>query len=98
MKISKVEAFLVSCPLPEPLVLPFYGGMRTILKRDAMYIRVVADNGLIGFAPGPAHERALREILETISPFLEGLDPESWASFNFNGDLELTKTYQTWIY
>ena len=94
MKISKVEAFLVSCPLPEPLVLPFYGGMRTILKRDAMYIRVVADNGLIGFAPGPAHERALREILETISPFLEGLDPESWASFNFNGDLELTKTYR----
>ena len=94
MKISKVEAFLVSCPLPEPLVLPFYGGMRTILKRDAMYIRVVADNGLTGFAPGPAHERALREILETISPFLEGLDPESWSSFSFHGDLELTKTYR----
>jgi|TARA_B100001250_G_scaffold413896_1_gene449671 L-alanine-DL-glutamate epimerase-like enolase superfamily enzyme len=94
MKISKVEAFLVSCPLPEPLVLPFYGGVRTILKRDAMYIRVVADNGLTGFAPGPAHERALREILETISPFLEGLDPESWSSFSFHGDLELTKTYR----
>ncbi len=87
MKISKVEAFLVSCPLPEPLVLPFYGGMRTILKRDAMYIRVVADNGLIGFAPGPAHERALREILETISPFLEGLDPADWSSFTFKGEI-----------
>ena len=94
MKISKVDAFLVSCPLPEPLVLPFYGGVRTILKRDAMYIRVVADNGLIGFAPGPAHERALREIRETISPFLQGLDPESWSTFKFLGDLEITKTYR----
>ena len=94
MKISKVEAFLVSCPLPEPLVLPFYGGVRTVLKRDAMYIRVVADNGLTGFAPGPAHERALLEIRETISPFLEGLDPKCWFSFGFKGDLELTKTYR----
>ena len=94
MKISKVDAFLVSCPLSEPLVLPFYGGVRTILKRDAMYIRVVADNGLIGFAPGPAHERALHEIRETISPFLHGLDPESWSTFKFLGDLEITKTYR----
>lgn len=94
MKISKVEAFLVSCPLPEPLVLPFYGGVRTVLKRDAMYIRVSADNGLTGFAPGPAHERALHEIQEIISPFLEGLDPADWSSFTFKGDLELTKTYR----
>jgi hypothetical protein len=70
MKIKSVEAFLVSCLLPEPLVLPFYGGVRTVLKRDAMYIRVTADNGLCGFAPGPAHERAEREIREIISPFL----------------------------
>ena len=94
MKISKVEAFLLSCPLPEPLVLPFYGGVRTVLKRDAMYIRVVADNGLTGFAPGPAHERAILEIRERISPFLEGLDPKCWFSFGFKGDLELTKTYR----
>ena len=78
MKISKVEAVLVSCPLPEPLVLPFYGGVRTVLKRDAMYIRVTADNGLAGFAPGPAHERADREIREIISPFLEGREPSAW--------------------
>ncbi|MAA53533.1 MAG: hypothetical protein CMJ41_11070, partial [Phycisphaerae bacterium] len=93
MKISKVEAFLVSCPLPESLVLPFYGGVRTVLKRDAMYIRVTADNGLTGFAPGPAHERAAREIREVISPFLEGREPSAWPSFEFQGDLELTKTY-----
>ena len=64
MKIAKVESILVSCPLPEPLVLPFYGGVRTVLKRDAMFIRVTADNGLVGYAPGPAHERAERELAD----------------------------------
>ena len=75
-------------------MLPFYGGVRTVLKRDAMYIRVTADNGLAGFAPGPAHERAAREICEVISPFLEGREPSAWPSFDFQGDLELTKTYR----
>ena len=87
MKISKVEAFLVSCPLTEPLVLPFYGGVRTVVKRDAMYIRVTADNGLCGFAPGAANERAEHEILEIISLFLEGRDPSAWPSFDFQGGL-----------
>ena len=51
MKIGDVQAILMSCPLPEPLRLPFWGGERTILKRDAMLIRVKADNGLIGTRP-----------------------------------------------
>lgn len=72
MRIESVKAFLLSCPLPEPLVLPYYGGERTILKRDAMLIRVESHNGLVGYAPGPAHEQALREIEQTIAPFLQG--------------------------
>src|SRR5260221_4971679 len=84
----------MSFPLPEPLVLPFYGGERTIIKRDAMLIRVRADNGLVGFAPGPAHERAAREIQETIRPFLVGRDPRRWAEIQFSGDLEITKAYR----
>jgi hypothetical protein len=48
----------MSCALPAPLRLPFWGGERTILKRDAMLIRVKADSGLVGYAPGLAHERA----------------------------------------
>ena len=94
MKITKVEAFLLSSPLEEPLLLPFYGGERTILKRDAMFIRVSADNGLRGYGPGPAHERAEREINETISPFLEGRDPLDWRAINFEADLETIKTYR----
>ncbi len=81
MKITEVHAFLMSYPLPEPLLLPFHGGERTILKRDAMLIRVQADNGLVGYAPGPAHERAAREIHEVIRPFLLGKDPRNWQEF-----------------
>src|SRR5436309_7878425 len=94
MKITQVEALLLSYPLPEPLRLPFWGGERTILKRDAMLIRVKADNGLIGYAPGPAHERAAQEIREVIGPWLEGKDPRQWRRLSFPGDPEITKTYR----
>ncbi len=93
MKITKVDAFLLSYAFPEPIKLPFWGGERTILKRDAMYIRVTTDTGLKGFAPGPAHERAVHEIKDIIGPFLIGKDPRQWASFNFQADLEVKKTY-----
>jgi L-alanine-DL-glutamate epimerase-like enolase superfamily enzyme len=94
VKITEVHAFLMSYPLPEPMRLPFYGGERTILKRDAMLIRVRANNGLVGYAPGPAHERAAREIHEIIRPFLLGKDPRHWKEIKFTGDLEITKTYR----
>ena len=58
MKIAGVRSYLLSYPFPEPIRLPFFGGERTILKRDAMFVRVEADNGLVGYAPGPGSERA----------------------------------------
>jgi L-alanine-DL-glutamate epimerase-like enolase superfamily enzyme len=94
MKITEVEAFLLSYPLPEPLRLPFWGGERTILKRDAMLIRVRTDNGMIGYAPGPAHERAAQAVRDHVRPFLIGKDPQQWRTFQFPGDQETTKTYR----
>src|SRR5688572_2066322 len=93
MKITDVQGILMSCALPQPLRLPFWGGERTILKRDAMLIRVTTDNGLVGYAPGPAHERAAREIQEVIRPFLIGKDPRHWVKFHFD-ELEIDKTYR----
>ena len=93
MKIAKVESFLLSCPLPQPLKLTFWNGERTILKRDAMILRVTSDTGLRGYAPGPAHERAAKEIRDFLGPFLVGKDPLKWAEFKFKGGPELTKTY-----
>ena len=51
MKLRGVRAFLLSYPFGEPIRLPFFGGERTIVKRDAMLIRIETDNGLVGYAP-----------------------------------------------
>ena len=83
MKITDVQAILMSCPLPEPLVLPFHNGRRTILKRDAMLIRVQTDSGLTGYAPGPAHERAAKTINEVIRPLLIGQNPIDYSDLDF---------------
>lgn len=72
MRIQSVRAFLLSYALDPPVVLRYHNGERTIVKRDAMLIRVEADNGLIGYGPGPAHEQALQGIEARIAPFLEG--------------------------
>src|SRR5436305_10775653 len=80
MKITSVRSFLLSFPLPEPVRLPFHGGERTILKRDAMLIRIETDNGLVGYAPGPGSEKAQRAIESTVGPFLQGrtlVDPDA---------------------
>jgi len=93
MKISNVEAFLMSYAMPEKIELPFWGGVRTILKRDAMLIKVTTDNGLIGYAPGPAFSRAYDEISTVIKTFLVGKDPLQWKSFKFIDSPEVLKTY-----
>jgi L-alanine-DL-glutamate epimerase-like enolase superfamily enzyme len=94
MQIAAVEAFLLSCPLPEPLKLGFWGGERTILKRDAMLVRVTTTSGLRGYGPGPAHERAAREIRDVIGPWLVGKDPRKARSLLPGSDRELLKTYR----
>src|SRR5438045_9527172 len=80
MKIASVRAHLLSYPFAEPIHLPFFGGERTILKRDAMVIRVATDNGLVGYAPGPGSESAQLAIEKTIAPFLNAralADPDA---------------------
>lgn len=80
MRIARVQSFLLSYPFAEPIRLPFYGGERTILKRDAMLIRVETDLGLTGYAPGPGSEQVFHLIRDTVAPWLEGrtlADPDA---------------------
>jgi L-alanine-DL-glutamate epimerase-like enolase superfamily enzyme len=99
MHISSVQAHLLSYPLPAPLKLTYYGGERTILKRDAMLIRVEADNGLVGYAPGQGSEQAKRGIDAVVGPFLRGrvlTDPDALRVQFLEGtgrSLEVQKLY-----
>jgi L-alanine-DL-glutamate epimerase-like enolase superfamily enzyme len=93
MKITNVQAFLMSYPMPAEIKLPFWGGVRTILKRDAMLIKISTDVGLIGYAPGPAFERAEEEISTLIKKYLVGKDPRQWKDFKFPGAADTLKTY-----
>jgi L-alanine-DL-glutamate epimerase-like enolase superfamily enzyme len=99
MKIASVRSFLLSYPLPEPIRLPFYGGERTILKRDALFIRIETENGLVGYAPGPASESVHQAIKQVIAPWLEGrtiADPDALRVLFLDGpgsNLDLAKIY-----
>jgi L-alanine-DL-glutamate epimerase-like enolase superfamily enzyme len=99
MRIARVRSHLLSYALPEPIRLPFYGGERTILKRDAMLICVETDNGVVGYAPGPGSERAQQAIDQTVAPFLTDralADPDALrVQFQkaTGGNPELAKIY-----
>jgi len=99
MKISSVRSFLLSYPFPEPLKLPFWGGERTIVKRDAMFVRVETSNGLVGYAPAAASESAQQTIQSIVAPFLEGrslADPDALRVLFLAGpgaDPEVAKMY-----
>lgn len=72
MKIVSVQAFLLSYPFEQPIELTYYGGDRSIYKRDAMLIRVQTDDGLVGYAPGQGTESAKSVVDRLIAPFLVG--------------------------
>jgi L-alanine-DL-glutamate epimerase-like enolase superfamily enzyme len=80
MRIRSVQAHLLSYPLPDPLKVSHLGGEMTIVKRDAMFIRAEADDGLVGYGPAPATERAKNAVDNVIAPFLSGrtlADPDA---------------------
>ncbi|MDX1984231.1 MAG: mandelate racemase/muconate lactonizing enzyme family protein [Bryobacteraceae bacterium] len=99
MKIRSLQAFLLSYPLPDTPKLEYYGGERTILKRDAMLIRVEADNGLKGYAPGAASEHWKKRLEEEIAPFLVNRTAADADALRVRfleqhgGDAELVKIY-----
>ncbi|MDX2267922.1 MAG: mandelate racemase/muconate lactonizing enzyme family protein [Bryobacter sp.] len=101
MRVARVEPHLLTYVFPQPIELDYWGGHRTIHKRDAMVIKVVADNGLIGYAPGMGSEAARDAIVETIAPWLTGkaiLDPDALRIQFLDGpgkDRNLAKVYFT---
>jgi L-alanine-DL-glutamate epimerase-like enolase superfamily enzyme len=82
MKIQNIQAFLLTCPMPKPVVLPFNNGVRTIYKRDALYVKVTMDNGLCGFGPGAASEPMAKAINGPLRELLVGQGLKSVREVN----------------
>ena len=83
MIIQSVEPYLLSCPLPQPVCYEFFGGRRTIFKRDAMVVCVRGEGGLVGYAPAAASEETAKLIAQGVAPLLVGnalCDPAGFVS------------------
>ncbi len=81
MKITCITVFHQDLPLEHPYWLS--GGRLKFEVLDATFVRIDTDEGLIGWGEGtpwghtyvPAHGPGIRAGIETIAPFVLGLDP-----------------------
>lgn len=81
MKISTITVFKVDLPLEFPYWLS--GGRLKFEALDATIVKLETDAGLIGWGEGtpwghtyvPAHGPGIRAGIETMAPFVLGLDP-----------------------
>ena len=81
MKISRLSVFQVELPLEYPYWLS--GGRMKFECLDATFVKIETDTGLVGWGEGtpwghtyvPAHGPGIRAGIETMAPFVLGLDP-----------------------
>ncbi|MEO1638521.1 MAG: enolase C-terminal domain-like protein [Pseudomonadota bacterium] len=81
MKITHITVHQVDLPLEHPYWLS--GGRLKFEKLDATLVKLETDEGLIGWGEGtpwghtyvPAHGPGIRAGIETMAPFIVGLDP-----------------------
>lgn len=81
MIITRITVYQVDLPLEHPYALS--GGRLTFEKLDATLVKLESDAGLIGWGEGtpwghtyvPAHGPGIRAGIETMAPFVLGLDP-----------------------
>lgn len=81
MRISRITVYQVDLPLQHPYWLS--GGRLKFDVLDATFVKVETDEGLVGWGEGtpwghtyvPAHGPGIRAGLETVAPFILGLNP-----------------------
>lgn len=64
MRLTDVRGFALSSPIDPPQDRPFHGGVRRLLKRDAVLVVIETAGGLRGVAPAGASSSAMREYFE----------------------------------
>ncbi|MEM9319737.1 MAG: enolase C-terminal domain-like protein [Pseudomonadota bacterium] len=95
MKITRISVYQVDLPLEHPYWLS--GGRLKFEALDATFVRLDTDEGLTGWGEGtpwghtyvPAHGPGIRAGLETMAPFLLGLDPRHVLTVERAMDLAL---------
>ncbi|MEM1373408.1 MAG: mandelate racemase/muconate lactonizing enzyme family protein [Pseudomonadota bacterium] len=81
MKIARLSVFRADLPLEFPYWLS--GGRLKFESLDATFVKIETDAGITGWGEGtpwghtyvPAHGPGIRAGIETMAPFLAGLDP-----------------------
>ena len=95
MKITKITVFQVDLPLEHPYWLS--GGRLKFDVLDATFVKIDTDAGFTGWGEGtpwghtyvPAHGPGVRAGIETMAPFLIGLDPRRVLDVERAMDLSL---------
>jgi D-galactarolactone cycloisomerase len=101
MKITAVEAYLLSFPSAELVPHASFRDNLTVVKRDALLVRISTDAGLFGYAPAPPCSRSKQAIDRLVAPFLIGRtlgDPDALRILFQQGagaDPEISRIYSS---
>jgi L-alanine-DL-glutamate epimerase-like enolase superfamily enzyme len=95
MKITRISVYQVDLPLEHPYWLS--GGRLKFEMLDATLIKIETDAGIVGWGEGtpwghtyvPAHGPGIRAGIETMAPFIMGLDPRKVLDVERAMDLAL---------
>ena len=95
MKITRITVFHKDLPLGHPYWLS--GGRLRFEVLDATFVKIDTDEGLTGWGEGtpwghtyvPAHGPGIRAGIETMAPFILGLDPRKVLDIERAMDLAL---------
>ena len=95
MKITSITVYQANLPLEHPYWLS--GGRLKFEVLDATFVKLETDEGLIGWGEGtpwghtyvPAHGPGIRAGIETMAPFLLGLNPQKVLEVERAMDLSL---------
>ena len=95
MRITAISVYQIDLPLEHPYWLS--GGRLKFETLDATFVKIDTDAGLTGWGEGtpwghtyvPAHGPGIRAGIETMAPFVMGLDPRHVLSVERAMDLAL---------
>ncbi len=95
MKIKKISVYKTDLPLSQPYFLS--GGRLRYDNLDATFVKLETDEGVTGWGEGtpwghtyvPAHGPGIRAGIETMAPFVLGLDPRELLTVERAMDIAL---------